>query len=45
MISLHTNMHQYSAQADSILQYIIMLEDAQKRQSRWAYLLPTSSSS
>ncbi len=30
MISLRTNMHQYYVQADGILQYIIMLEDAQK---------------
>ncbi len=31
MISLHTNMHQYYMQADGIPQYIIMLEDAQKK--------------
>ncbi len=31
MISLHTNMHQYYTQADGIPQYIIMLEDAQKK--------------
>jgi hypothetical protein len=31
MISLHTNMHQHYTQADGIPQYIIMLEDAQKK--------------
>ncbi len=31
MISLRTNMHQYYTQADGIPQYIIMLEDAQKK--------------
>jgi hypothetical protein len=31
MISLRTNMHQYYVQADGIPQYIIMLEDAQKK--------------
>jgi hypothetical protein len=45
MISLLTNMHQYYVQADGIPQYIIMLEDAQKRQSEQACPLPTSSSS
>jgi hypothetical protein len=34
MISLRTNMHQYYVQADSIPQYIIMLEDAQKKAKR-----------
>ncbi len=34
MISLCTNMHQYYVQADSIPQYIIMLEDAQKKAHR-----------
>jgi hypothetical protein len=34
MISLHTNMHQYYMQADGIPQYIIMLEDAQKKAKR-----------
>jgi hypothetical protein len=34
MISLHTNMHQYYTQADGIPQYIIMLEDAQKKAKR-----------
>jgi hypothetical protein len=36
MISLRTNMHQYYVQADGIPQYIVMLDDAQKRQSRRA---------
>ena len=31
MLSLHTNMHQYYTQADGIPQYIIMLDDAQKK--------------
>jgi hypothetical protein len=35
MISLCTNMHQYYVQADGIPQYIIMLEDAQKK-AKWA---------
>ena len=34
MISLRTNMHQYYVQADGIPQYIIMLEDAQKKTKR-----------
>jgi hypothetical protein len=34
MISLRTNMHQYYTQADGIPQYIIMLEDAQKKAHR-----------
>jgi hypothetical protein len=34
MISLHMNMHQYYMQADGIPQYIIMLEDAQKKAKR-----------
>jgi hypothetical protein len=34
MISLCTNMHQYYTQADGIPQYIIMLEDAQKKAKR-----------
>ncbi len=34
MISLRTNMHQYYVQADGIPQYIIMLEDAQKKAKR-----------
>ncbi len=36
MISLHTNMHQYYVQADGIPQYIIMLENAQKKVKRGA---------
>jgi hypothetical protein len=43
MISLRTNMHQYYVQADGIPQYIVMLEDAQKRQSGRA--CPSSTSS
>ena len=31
MILLHTNMNQYYTQANGIPQYIIMLEDAQKK--------------
>jgi hypothetical protein len=34
MLSLRTNMHQYYMQADGIPQYIIMLEDAQKKAKR-----------
>jgi hypothetical protein len=34
MISLCTNMHQYYMQADGIPQYIIMLEDVQKKAKR-----------
>jgi hypothetical protein len=34
MISLCTNMHQYYMHADGIPQYIIMLEDAQKKAKR-----------
>jgi hypothetical protein len=34
MITLRTNMHEYYAQADSIPQYIIMLEEAQKKAKR-----------
>jgi len=34
MISLRTNMHPYYGQADGIPQYIIMLEDAQKKAKR-----------
>jgi hypothetical protein len=34
MISLRTNMHNYYTQADSIPQYINMLEDAQKKMTR-----------
>jgi hypothetical protein len=42
MISLRTNMHQYYVQADGIPQYIIMLEDAQKRQRGLACPSPMS---
>jgi hypothetical protein len=34
MISLRSNMHQYYVQADGIPQYIVMLEDAQKKAKR-----------
>jgi hypothetical protein len=34
MITLCTNMHRYYAQADGIPQYIIMLEEAQKKAKR-----------
>jgi hypothetical protein len=34
MLSLRANMHQYYSQADGIPQYIIMLEDAQKKAKR-----------
>jgi hypothetical protein len=34
MLSLRTNMHQYYMQANGIPQYIIMLEDAQKKAKR-----------
>jgi hypothetical protein len=34
MIALRTQMHQYYGQADGIPQYIIMLEDAQKKAKR-----------
>ena len=34
MIALRTNIHQYYVQADGIPQYIIMLEDAQKKATR-----------
>ena len=43
MISLRTNMHQYYTQADGVPQYIIMLEDAQKKAKRAGMpTLPTS---
>jgi tRNA(Leu) C34 or U34 (ribose-2'-O)-methylase TrmL len=45
VISLRTNMHQYYMQADGIPQYIIMLEEAQKRQRGLACPLPMSNSS
>jgi hypothetical protein len=34
MISLRTNMTQYYVQADGILQFIVMMEDAQKKAKR-----------
>ena len=34
MLTLRTNMHGYYAQADGIPQYIIMLEEAQKKAKR-----------
>jgi hypothetical protein len=40
MISLCLNMMQYYIQADGIPQFILMMEDAQKRQSGQAYPLP-----
>ncbi len=45
MIPLRTNMQGYYAQVDGIPQYIIMLEEAQKRQGGQSCPLPTSSSS
>ncbi len=41
IITLRTNMMQYYVQADGIPQFIVMMEDAQKRQRRPACLLPT----
>jgi hypothetical protein len=40
MIFLRTNMHQYYVQADGIPQYIIMLEDAQKKAKRAGMPIP-----
>ena len=34
MISLHTNMTQYYTKADGIPQFIVMMEDAQKKAKR-----------
>ena len=34
MVGLRTNMHQYFSQADSIPQFINMMEDAQKKAKR-----------
>ncbi len=42
MISLCTNMMQYYMQADGIPQFIVMMEDAQKRLSGPACLSPMS---
>ncbi len=39
MISLRTNMHQYYLQADGIPQYIVMLEDAQKKAKQAGMLI------
>ena len=36
MITLRTNMIQYYVQVEGIPQYIVMMEDAQKRQNRLA---------
>ena len=44
MILLCTNMHQYYVQVDGIPQYIIMLEDVQKKATGRACPLPTSRS-
>ena len=43
MIPLCTNMHGYYMQVDGILQYIIMREEAQKRQGGQSCPSPTSS--
>jgi hypothetical protein len=40
MIALHTDMMQYYVQVDGIPQFIVMMEDAQKRLSGPACLLP-----
>ena len=40
MISLRSNMSQYYVQVDGIPQFIVMMEDAQKRQSGLACPLP-----
>jgi hypothetical protein len=40
MITLRTNMMQYYVQADGIPQFIVMMEDAQKKQRGLACLLP-----
>jgi hypothetical protein len=42
MILLCTDMMQYNVQVDGIPQFILMMEDAKKRQNRLACLLPTS---
>jgi hypothetical protein len=44
MITLRMNMIQYYVQAEGIPQYIVMMEDAQKRQNRQAYPSPTLNS-
>jgi hypothetical protein len=40
MILLHTDMMQYYVQADGIPRFIVMMEDAQKRQNGLACLSP-----
>jgi hypothetical protein len=42
MFTLHTNMMQYYVKTDGIPQFIVMMEDAQKRQRGPACLSPTS---
>ena len=42
MITLRTNMTQYYVQAEGIPQFIVMMEDAQKRRNRRACPWPTS---
>ena len=44
MISLRTNLTQYYVQADGVPQFIVMMEDAQKRQNGQACPLPTLNS-
>ena len=44
MITLRTNMIQYYVQAEGIPQYIVMMEDAQKKQNGQACPLPTLNS-
>jgi hypothetical protein len=44
MISLRTNMTQYHVQADGIPQFIVMMEDAQKKAKRAACPSPMSTS-
>ncbi len=44
MITLCTNMIQYYVQAEGIPQYIVMMEDAQKRRNGRACPSPTSNS-
>ena len=44
MISLRTNMMQYYVQADGIPQFIVMMEDAQKKAKRAACPSPMSTS-
>jgi len=44
MISLRTNMTQYYAEVDGIPQFIVMMEDAQKKAKRAGILSPMSNS-